>query len=77
MYAGAFAVARDAEEDQVIMAACPTNQLIDKKRMVKPEFAYLPRLRGVQTRRGVKMVKWKRDARHYFFQLRLHTRWRT
>ena len=78
LYAGAFAVAKkdDPNEDRVIMAAVPRNQLFDRARLIRPRFAYPPKLRAMRTRRGVRMLKTKRDARHYFFQLRLPKVWR-
>ena len=76
LYAGAFAVKKDADEDRVILAAVPVNHLLRGDRVPRPRFGYPPRLRGLRTRPGVRMVKYKRDARHYFFQLRLPMRWR-
>ena len=76
LYAGAFAVAKDAVEDRFILAAVPVNQLIDRAKLPRPAFAYIPKLRSVRTTRGKRVVMFKRDARHYFFQLALHPRWR-
>ena len=76
VYSGAFAVAKDEVEDRFIMAACPNNQLLDRERLPRPQFAYIPKMRSLLTTPGRHIVIYKRDARHYFFQLSLHRRWR-
>lgn len=42
LYAGAFAVSQDAQEDRVIMAAAPVDQLLPKGKMAKARFALTP-----------------------------------
>ncbi|CAE8732571.1 unnamed protein product, partial [Polarella glacialis] len=58
---GGFAVPKDEFEDRAISAMVPLNQLVDQDKLVKPN---LPSL-----------VKYKRDARHYFHTLKLGRRW--
>ena len=67
VYSGAFAVAKDEVEDRFIMAACPNNQLLDRERLPRPQFAYLPKMRSLLTTPGKRIVIYKRDVRHYVF----------
>lgn len=60
----AFAVAKSADDDRFITAACPVNELIDAERAPRPVFAYPPRLRGLQTHPGRYVILYNRDARH-------------
>ena len=69
-----FAVAKDAVEDRAI-SDLPINELLDPKRLPRPVFAYTPRLRALRTRKGATIKVRKRDARHYFHQLRIGRRW--
>ena len=71
---GAFAVEKDEVEDRVI-SDCMVNQLLDPAKIPRPKFAYLLRLRGLTSTPGLVRKVSKRDARHYFHQLRLHRRW--
>lgn len=72
---GAFAVGKNLQEDRFISGVCPTNALLDEVLVPRPVFAYVPRLRGLQTRPGSRVVVSKRDARHYFHALRLGRKW--
>lgn len=71
LYAGAFSVRKDSLEDRVIMAAVPVNQLLNKLKMAMQRFAFIPAMRSLRTKPGKRLLKYKRDARHYFFQLSL------
>ena len=71
---GGFAVAKDAVEDRTI-SDLPINALLDPRRLPRPVFAYTPRLRAMRTQKGTVLKVRKRDARHYFHQLRLGRRW--
>ena len=72
---GAFAVPKDEKEDRFI-SDLPVNQLLDPRRLPRPTFAYIPRLRSVRTCKGKVLRISKRDARHYFHRLRIGRRWR-
>ena len=73
---GAFAVRKSAREDRFISALVPTNQLIDPAKLLRPTFAYPPRLRTLKISKAKKVVIYKRDARNYFHRFAIGKRWR-
>ena len=72
--AGAFAVAKDAFEDRVITDP-QVNQLLDRAKLPRPRFAYVPSLRSLAVPESGKVVVSRRDTRHYFHRLRIGRRW--
>lgn len=74
---GAFPVAKDALEDRTI-SSLVMNDLIDRAKVPRPRFAYIPLLRSVRVGRRAGMVLrvTKHDARHYFHRLAVGPRWR-
>ena len=72
---GAFAVAKDFDEDRFV-SDLPVNELLDPQRLPRPTFAYVPRFRTLRVRPGWSIRVSKRDARHYFHRLRIGRRWR-
>ena len=77
VYNGSFAVGKDASEDRIISAMVPTNSLLNPGSIPRPRFAYPPKLRVLRTAAGERVVVWKRDARHYFHQLKVGRRWKS
>lgn len=75
LIAGAFAVAKDSHEDRSIPAATPINAMLDMRKVAKPVFANMARLRCAACSGSKRLRVTKRDARHYFHCLRLHPRW--
>eukprot|EP00971_Amphidinium_carterae_P289191 5742148-Amphidinium_carterae.1 len=73
---GAFAVPKNADESRWICNCTPLNALLDPSKVPRPRFAYIPAVRTVTTRRHKTIRVWKRDARHYFHNLKLGRRWR-
>ena len=71
---GAFAVPKDDREDRVITDPA-VNQLIDPKKLPRPRFAYIPKLRVTWVPQTGKILVSKRDARHYFHSLKLGRKW--
>ena len=72
---GAFAIRKSAEEDGFISALVLANHLIDPAKLLRPTFAYPPRLRIMKTSKAKKVVIYTRDARNYFHRLAIGRRW--
>jgi hypothetical protein len=73
---GGFAVPKDDDEDRFISYLVQCNSLLDPSKIPRPRFAYTPRLHVVRTTSGGIIYIHKRDARHYFRNLRVGERWR-
>ena len=73
---GGFAVPKDAAEDRWISPLEWTNDAIDDQRVGKVSFPYLPQLRSLTLKRGVRARVSKRDARHYYHTLKTGRRWK-
>ena len=73
----AFAVGKaGTTEDRMISAVVQTNALLDPRRLPRPRYAHVPRLRSGTVCKHVRLSVSKRDARHYFHRLRLGRGWR-
>ena len=62
-------------EDRSISALNPVNALIDGKKLWKPVFASVWRLRAVRVHPSRRLRIFKRDARHFFHHLGIGRRW--
>ena len=72
----AFAVPKDDTEDRAISAVLDTNDCVDPKKLPRPRFAFILAMRSMRSSgRPRKLLVTKRDARHYFHQLRVPRRW--
>ena len=72
---GVFAAEKDEMEDRCIMALCPQNSLIDKRKLWKPRFASMPHVRDIFVEKGRRFRVHKIDGRHFFHMLRVGRRW--
>jgi len=75
LYGGAFAVAKNADEDRAISALCPLNALVDVDKLWVPKFAIMPAMRAMTLATGHKLRVYKKDARHFFHFLKIGKRW--
>ena len=75
LYSGAFAVAKNEDEDRAISALCPLNALVDVSKLWKPRFAIMSMLRTLRLQPGRLLRIYKKDARHFFHFLRVGHRW--
>ena len=73
--AGGFAVPKSDVEDRTI-SPMDLNELLDRRRLCRPRFAYVPLLRSCTAPREGRLLVSKRDARHFFHHLRSGKRWR-
>lgn len=75
LFSGAFAVAKNIEEDRAISALCPLNALVDQRKLWVPKFAIMSSMRAMTLARDKQLRVYKKDARHFFHFLRVGTRW--
>ena len=75
LYGGAFAVAKNQEEDRAISALCPLNALVDPRKLWKPRFAIMSAMRCMRLEPFKLLRVYKKDARHFFHFLRIGHRW--
>ena len=75
LISGVFAVKKSEDEDRVISAVVPLSHLLDARRLLRPVFAYTPRMHRLKTRTGARVTVSKRDARHYFHRLKIGKNW--
>ena len=75
LYSGAFAVAKNQEEDRAISALCPLNALVDPRKLWKPRFAIMSAMRCMRLEPFKLLRVYKKDARHFFHFLRIGHRW--
>ena len=75
LVSGVFAVKKSEDEDRVISAVVPLSHLLDARRLLRPVFAYTPRMHRLKTRTGARVTVSKRDARHYFHRLKIGKNW--
>lgn len=75
LYSGAFAVAKNSEEDRAISALCPLNALVNTQKMWKPRFAIMSTIRALRISPERFLRVYKKDARHFFHYLRIGHRW--
>ena len=73
---GGFGVAKDEKEDRWISPLEFSNDVVDLTRMPVMLTPYMPQLAGVFISPKDRVLVSKRDARHYFHQLRTHPSWR-
>lgn len=75
LFSGAFAVAKNADEDRAISALCPLNAMVDSDKIWVPRFALMPSLRAMTLRESKRLRIYKKDARHFFHFLKIGKRW--
>ena len=73
--AGGFAVPKAGSVETRAISPMGINDLLDERRMIRPVFGYIPRLRATSSRAGTVLRVSKVDARHYYFRLRLGRKW--
>ena len=76
LYSGAFAVAKNSDEDRAISALCPLNALVDQTKLWVPKFAIMSSMRAMTLSQTKQLRVYKKDARHFFHFLRIGSRWR-
>ena len=72
---GIFAVEKDEDEDRCIMALCPQNAMMDKRKLWKPRSASMPHVRAIFVAKGRRLRIHKIDGRHFFHMLHVGRRW--
>ena len=75
LYSGAFAVAKNLDEDRAISALCPLNTLVDATKLWKPRFAIMSAMRCMRLPPCKLLRVYKKDARHFFHFLKIGHRW--
>ena len=75
LFSGAFAVAKNSEEDRAISALCPLNALVDSDKIWVPRFAMMPSLRAMTLEETKRLRIFKKDARRFFHFLKIGKRW--